>query len=132
MAKFVPLTKSQELEVPPQDDFEGAKQFLSFYVGQHYLFRKGLLKISYIPIKEISWCYKHVLTCTPGCRRNTFDSKYLMVVTHGGQKMKFALDNGLVLGNLIQQIKVQNVYMDVGYFPDELGGPDDSQPQALN
>jgi len=73
--------------------------------------------IRYIPVKSIARCYIRVDTCTAGCccASVPFDSKSLVLVTDDGKQKKLWLDNRTVLDSIIEELKLKNNNIAVGY-----------------
>ena len=123
MKKFIPYTKQPDTGIKPEDDYLTAKRFKHISVGSTYFFFRGLFNVKYIPIKDISRCYKRVECCSPGCGRNSFNSKFLIIVTPDGEQKKLFLDNGIILDRVIDELKKQNADISVGFYQNESTTP---------
>jgi hypothetical protein len=119
MRRFIPDIPYQDTLINPADDYSDAKRFQYIYVGNYYLFYRWLLvNIRFIPIKNIVRCYIRVDSCTAACccGRIPFDSKSLILITNDGKQKKLWLDNKGLLDSIIEELKIKNNDIAVGYF----------------
>jgi hypothetical protein len=111
MKKFISDIPYKDISIRPEDDYSNAKKFQYIYIGNHYFFYRWLLiKIRYIPIKNIARCYIRIDSCNAACccGRIPFDSKSLILVTLEGKKKKLWLDNKQILDSIIEELKLKN------------------------
>jgi hypothetical protein len=107
--------------ITPKEDYVNAKKFRYIYVGNHYLFyRRLLINVRYIPLKNIARCYIRVDSCMSACccASVPFDSKSLIVVTREGKEKKLWLDNKSTLDSIIEELKNKNNDIAVSYIPE--------------
>jgi hypothetical protein len=105
--------------VSPDQDFSTAQRFMNVSIGSHYLFNKNIIAVKYIPLKDISCCYKRVEENAPGCGCVTILSKYLIIVDKDINRMKIPLDNGLVIDDVMEMLKKANPTMKLGYYAEQ-------------
>jgi hypothetical protein len=121
MKRFISDTPHQDTLINPMEDYSNAKKFQYIYIGNHYLFYRWLLiKIRCIPIKNIARCYIQIDSCNAACccASVPFDSKSLILVTIDGKQRKLWLDNKRILDSIIEEFKLKNNDIAVGYSPE--------------
>jgi hypothetical protein len=118
MKKFISDLPNHDTTVNPIDDYNKAKKFHYISIGDHYFFYRWLLIMKrYIPIKNIARCYIRIDSCNPTgcCGSMPIDSKYLVLVRDDGKQKTLWLDDRSVLDSIIQELKLKNNNIAVGY-----------------
>jgi hypothetical protein len=111
MKRFISDIPCKDTLISPMEDYSNAKKFQYIYIGDHYLFYRWLLiKMRYIPLKNIARCYIQVDSCNAACccANVPFDSKSLILVTLEGKQKKLWLDNKRILDSIIEELKQKN------------------------
>ncbi len=73
-----------------EEDFQSARAFDPIHVGQHCLYYPGVLKLRYLPCKQIQWAYlraeeNRMSMC---CGKAFVDIWYLLLYAEGRQVAK--------------------------------------------